>query len=77
MNKEEYIKEEKEIPVHNICGTYSENDIVWNVLKLEPGHSIIITAHDRNEYDTNSEGEKYAKVIRPKIYHWRPLSEDW
>lgn len=67
--------EANEVPVHNICGHFSEKDAIWNVLILEPGHPIIIEAIDNNEYTlTEDKKDVYADVIRSKTYFWRPLS---
>ena len=63
------------VSIHNICGHFSEEDIIWNVLRLKPGHSIIIEAIDNSEYTlTEDKTEAYADVIRSNTYFWRPLS---
>lgn len=65
-----------DIDVHNICGHFSEKEIIWNIICLKPGHTILIEAKDNNEYDIYSNtDERYAKVIRSNTYFWRPLSE--
>jgi len=74
MKKKEEIL--KEVDVHNVCGHFSERDVIWNVLRLKPGHNIIISAEDNNEYElTEDKKDIYAKVIRSNTYFWRPLSE--
>jgi len=65
-----------EVSVHNICGHFSEEEIIWNLLRLESGHSIIIEAIDNNEYTlTKDKKDVYANVVRSKTYFWRPLSD--
>ena len=77
MNKivKQKAKTKEDLGVHNVCGHFSEEGIIWNVLRLKPGHSIIIEAVDNNEYTlTEDKTDVYADVIRSSTYFWRPLS---
>ena len=46
------------------------------MIRLKPGHQIIIEAIDNNEYElTDDKSDIYAKHIRSNTFFWRPLSE--
>lgn len=76
MTKKEEIPLTKEVEVHNICGHFSEKDIIWNIIRLKPGHDIIISTVDNNEYTLDEKSNTvYADVCRSHTYFWRPLSD--
>lgn len=76
MKKKEIRTLHECVEPHRICGHFGESEIIWNILRLEPGHSIIIEAVNNNEYTlTKDKEDMYADVIRSNTYFWRPLSD--
>lgn len=76
MKNSKVLNKPKEVDVHNVCGHFSERDIIWNIIRLKPGHDIMIRAIDNNEYTlTKDKKDMYADTIRSNTYFWRPLGE--
>ncbi len=49
----------EKVGVHNICGTFDENDVVWNILRMKENQgSVVVT---RNEFGY------HWRPLRPEI----------